>query len=108
MSDTANSPATTPKKPRYRKQFPNGISVAVFEHSRDGRTYRSINLQRSYRHNGEWSRKSIYLDQEHIPFVQEALKSVWDYMLNGLHSSVEGQDATEGDETSSAEEPEAA
>lgn len=74
---------STPKKPVFRKQLPNGISAAVFENTRDGRTYRSINLQRSYKHDGSWKRMSIYLDHEHIPFMIDALETTWKY-LNGM------------------------
>ncbi len=80
MTNTSNSSASQPKKPRYRKQLPNGISAAVFENTRDGRIYRSVNLQRSYKRDGKWNRMSLYLDHEHIPFVQEALQSVWQFL----------------------------
>ena len=71
-------------KPIYRKLLRGGISAAVFEHERDGSTYRSVNVQRSYRHKGEWKRMNIYLDHEHIPFMQEALQSVWQFLNNEL------------------------
>jgi hypothetical protein len=58
-----NTNTTQPKaKPIFRKQLPGGISSAVFENHRDGRTYRSVNLQRSYRKDGKWNRMSMYLD----------------------------------------------
>ena len=77
MTNTANQNA---KKPVFRKQLPGGISAAVFENVRDDRTYRSVNLQRSYRHNGKWNRMGIYLDHEHIPFMIEVLQGVWQYL----------------------------
>ncbi len=77
-----NKPATS--KPVFRKQMPNGIGVAVFQNTHEGRTYRSVNLQRSYRKNGEWKRMSLYLDHEHIPFVIEALDTTWKYLNDAL------------------------
>lgn len=75
---------TTDKKstrPIFRKKLPNGISAAVFENERDGRVFRSINLQRSYKgKDGNWARSSIYIDHEHIPFAIEALQGVWRFL----------------------------
>lgn len=78
MTNNTNKPA--PKTPVFRKQLPGGISTAVFENTRDGRTYRSINLQRSYRKDGKWQRMSMYLDHEHIPFFIEVLQGTWDFL----------------------------
>ena len=72
-----NKPAP---KPVFRKQLPGGISAAVFENVHDGRTYRSVNLQRSYRKNGKWNRMSMYLDHEHIPFMIEVLEGTWKFL----------------------------
>ncbi len=80
MTDNSNTSTATPKLPKFRKQLPNGISAAVFENTRNGRTYRSVNLQRSYKRDGKWNRMSLYLDHEHIPFVQEALQGVWNFL----------------------------
>ncbi len=44
MSNT-NTSTSTAKKPVFRKILPGGISAAVFENTRDGRAYRSFNLQ---------------------------------------------------------------
>lgn len=79
MTDTSN---TTKSQPIFRKLLPGGISAAVFQNTRDGKTYRSINLQRSYRQNGKWNRMSLYLDHEHIPFMQEALEATWRFMTD--------------------------
>ena len=76
-----NTNTTKPTiKPVFRKQLPGGISAAVFENERDGRTYRSVNLQRSYKKNGQWARMSMYLDHEHIPFFIEVLEGTWKYL----------------------------
>lgn len=83
MSNSKNN------KPVYRKILRGGISAAVFENTRDERTYRSINLQRSYKQNGKWNRMSIYLDHEHIPFMIEALNATWnslnEYPVNAIN-----------------------
>lgn len=90
------------KKPVYRKLLPGGISAAVFENTRDGRTFRSVNLQRSYRKNEEWKRMSMYLDHENIPFVIEALQSTFqflnDYPVGGV-SSISEQNPPEADDS---------
>lgn len=77
-----NSSNNTAKKPVYRKLMPGGITAAVFENEYEGRSYKSVNLQRSYKKGNDWKRMGIYLDHEHIPFMIEALKATLDY-LNG-------------------------
>lgn len=72
-------------KPIYRKVLRGGVSAAVFENTHKDRTYRSVNIQRSYRKGNEWVRMSIYLDHEHIPFMQEALDSVWKFLNNEIN-----------------------
>ncbi len=79
MSNT-NTSTSTAKKPVFRKILPGGISAAVFENTRDGRTYRSVNLQRSYKQNGNWNRMSMYLDHQHIPFIIEVLQGTWQFL----------------------------
>ena len=74
MSDT--------NKPVFKKQLRRGIATAVFERTHEDRTYRSVNLQRSYYKNEEWHRMNISLDHEDIPFMIEALKATWNF-LNG-------------------------
>ncbi len=90
MTNSNNKPAA---KPIFRKQLPGGISAAVFENTRDGRTYRSVNLQRSYLKDGKWNRMSLYLDHEHIPFMIEVLEGTWkflnEYPIVSLHSEAE-------------------
>ena len=68
--------------PIFKKQLRYGIAAAVFEREHEGRIYRSVNLQRSYRKNDQWQRMTIYLDHEHIPFFIEALDATWKF-LNG-------------------------
>ena len=89
--------SSTAKKPVYRKQLPGGISAAVFENDREGRTYRSVNLQRSYYKNSSWQRMSLYLDHQDIPFAQEALKAVWDYLNGDLSSLAVAESAADFD-----------
>ena len=79
------------QKPIFKKQLRYGIASAVFERHRDGQTYRSVNLQRSYRKNDQWQRMTIYLDHEHIPFMIEALKATWDFL-----NDTSGQSTNEG------------
>ena len=90
MSNSNNKPVA---KPIFRKQLPGGISAAVFENTRDGRTYRSVNIQRSYLKDGKWNRMSLYLDHEHIPFMIEVLEGTWkflnDYPIGSMHSESE-------------------
>ena len=74
-------PATP--KPIYKKQLRYGIAAAVFEKTHEGRTTRSVNLQKSYKRNGEWVRHNIYIDHHHIPFMIEALSATWDYLNAG-------------------------
>ena len=57
-----------------------GIASAVFERTKDERTYRSVNLQRSYRKDDEWHRMNIYLEHEDIPFMIEALQATWQFL----------------------------
>jgi hypothetical protein len=76
----SNTTKSNAKLPVFRKVLPGGISAAVFENERDGRIYRSVNLQRSYRKNGEWARMSMYLDHEHIPFFIEVLEGTWKFL----------------------------
>ena len=91
-------------QPVFRKKLPGGISAAVFQNERDGRTYRSVNLQRSYRHNGKWNRMSIYLDHEHIPFMIEALQGAWRYLNeHPVTSSNSTDDSAEVEQSSAAE-----
>ena len=91
-----------PKRPVFRKQLPGGISTAVFENTRDGRTYRSVNLQRSYKKDGKWIRMSMYLDHEHIPFFIEVLQGTWAF----LNETPVGSQANSDDSTNeSASEP---
>lgn len=68
--------------PVFRKKLPHGISTAVFENEHEGRKFRSINLQRSYRKDDEWKRMSMYIDHEHIPFVIAALQATWNFLNN--------------------------
>jgi len=92
------------KKPVYRKQLPGGISAAVFENTRDGRTYRSVNLQRSYKQNGKWERRNLFLDHEHIPFIQEVLDGVWKYLNETPISSQSADHVEQIDEAEPADE----
>ena len=97
-----NTNTTKPSiKPVFRKQLPGGISAAVFENERDGRTYRSVNLQRSYKKNGEWTRMSMYLDHEHIPFFIEVLEGTWKYLNEHPVGGSQASDA----ETVTIDEP---
>ena len=84
-------------KPIYRKLLRGGISAAVFENTREGRTYRSVNLQRSYRKGNEWVRMSIYLDHEHIPFMIEALDATWKFLNGDLVLLEDGSESVESD-----------
>ena len=83
---TTNSTETKKSKPVFRKLLPHGISAAVFENEHEGRTYRSINLQRSYRKGNDWKRMTMYIDHDHIPFVIEALQGTWQF-LNGEYAT---------------------
>ena len=86
-------------KPIYRKLLRGGISAAVFENTREGRTYRSVNLQRSYRKGNEWARMSIYLDHEHIPFMIEALDATWKFLNGDLVLLEDGSESVESGDT---------
>jgi hypothetical protein len=76
--------------PKHASERPGGISAAVFENTREGKTYRSVNLQRSYWHNGKWNRMPIYLDHQDIPFMIEVLNGVWRY-LNEFPAGTSGE-----------------
>ncbi|MCC7336550.1 MAG: hypothetical protein IT422_15780 [Pirellulaceae bacterium] len=89
---TTNSTDSTKAKPVYRKLLPNGISTAVFENEYEGRKYRSVNLQRSYKKDGQWKRMSMYIDHEHIPFVIEALQGTWNFLNSSAPSQVEADE----------------
>lgn len=101
----SNTTTTKPaaKKPVYRKILPGGISAAVFENTRDGRTYRSVNLQRSYRKNDQWNRMSMYLDHEHIPFIIEVLRSTWQFLNEHPASSANAEVSQDHPEDTLAE-----
>ncbi len=90
MSNSNNKPVA---KPIFKKQLPQGISAAVFQNTRDGKTYRSINLQRSYKADGKWQRMSLYLDHEHIPFFMDALDATWRFLNDYPIGSVATVDA---------------
>ncbi len=90
-----SAPEKQAAKPIFRKQLPGGISASVFENRHDDRSYRSINIQRAYKHNGDWKRMSLYLDHEHIPFMIEALQAAWQFLNNTPASYVEAADASE-------------
>lgn len=96
---TTNSTETKKAKPVFRKLLPGGISAAVFENEYEGRKYRSVNLQRSYRKDGQWKRMSMYVDHEHIPFVIEALEATWKY-LNGEYASLPAEQPDEQEDAS--------
>lgn len=92
-------------KPVYRKKLPNGISAAVFENEFEGRKFRSVNLQRAFRKDGNWKNMTIYLDHEHIPFVVEALQGVWQFLNDFPMGSVAiDQIAGQGEPISSSTE----
>lgn len=94
-------------KPVFRKKLPNGISAAVFENEYEGRKYRSVNLQRAYRKDGNWKHMTLYLDHEHIPFVVEALQSSWqflnDYPIGSIASDQPEESSGESDNSASLE-----
>ena len=106
-TNTTTKPAA--KKPVFRKILPGGISAAVFENTRDGRTYRSVNLQRSYRKNNEWNRMSMYLDHEHIPFVIEVLQGTWQFLNEHPIGSQQANDSDSetGEDLEQLAEPDA-
>lgn len=76
-------------QPIFKKQLRYGIAVAVFETARDGIITRSVNVQKSYKRNGEWTRHNLYLDHHHLPFMIEALTSTWDFMNETTASSAQ-------------------
>ena len=86
----------TKQRPVFKKQLRRGIASAVFERINDDRTYRSVNLQRSYRKNDEWHRMNIYLEHEDIPFMIEALQATWQF-LNQDSSSTDSQVSVEAE-----------
>ena len=92
MTNT-NTTKTAAKTPVFRKKLPFGISSAVFENEYEGRTYRSVNIQRSYRKNNQWTRMSMYLDHEHIPFMIEVLQGTWEFLNAYPASSNIGSEA---------------
>jgi hypothetical protein len=93
------------KKPVYRKQLPGGISAAVFLNEYDGRTYRSVNLQRSYKkRDGNWERNSLFIEHKDIPMVIEALNGVWSY-LSETPFAYTGASESPDDQTDHAEAP---
>ncbi len=107
MSNT-NTSTSTAKKPVFRKILPGGISAAVFENTRDGRTYRSVNLQRSYRKNNEWNRMSMYLDHQHIPFIIEVLQGTWQFLNEHPIGSQQAQGSDDsGEDLEQVAEPDA-
>ena len=86
----------TPRNPIFQKRLPGGISAAIFEHVRNGKTYRSINVQRSYKSGNGWNRSSIYLDYENIPFTIEALNAALRFLNDFPVKSIEMDEATDG------------
>ncbi len=73
------------QQPIFKKQLRGGIALAIFEQTtKEGRSYPSINLQRSYfsKKENDWVRMNIFVEHQQIPLAQEALKAAWDY-LNG-------------------------
>ena len=44
---------STKQHPIFKKQLPQGIAAAVFEKRVKDRVYRSVNLQRSYKKDGQ-------------------------------------------------------
>lgn len=94
MTTTSNAKQT--KLPVFKKVLPGGITAAVFENEREGRIYRSVNLQRSYRKNGEWARMTMYLDHEHIPFFIEVLESTWKFLNEHPITGSSSDDAESG------------
>lgn len=90
--------SNTTSKPIFKKQLGFGIAAAVFETTRDGHISRSVNLQKSYRKNGEWTRHNIYIDHQHIPFMIEALTATWNF-LNGDATTLPN---TDGESTPTA------
>lgn len=86
----------TKQQPIFKKQLRRGIASAVFERTKDDRTYRSVNLQRSYRKNDEWHRMNIYLEHEDIPFMIEALQAIWQF-LNQDFTVADSQESRESE-----------
>lgn len=91
-------------KPVYRKQLRAGISIAVFENEHDGRKYRSINVQRSYKKDGKWERMSMYVSHEQIPFLIEVLESTWNFLNEHPIGTIGGANAGATDTDEVAED----
>ena len=75
----------TKPQPIFKKQLRGGIAMAIFEQTTaEGRSYPSINLQRSYfsKKQNDWVRMNIFVEHQQIPLAQEALKAAWDYLNN--------------------------
>lgn len=75
----------TKQQPIFKKQLRGGIALAIFEHSTaEGRSYPSVNLQRSYfsKKKNDWVRMNIIIEHQQIPLAQAVLAEAWDY-LNG-------------------------
>ncbi len=88
MTNTSNTEAK--RKPIYRKSLPGNISTAIFANTHDGRTFYSINLQRSYRtRSGEWQRQSIFLEYGDLLHTIEALNDAFRYLMNGVTATPE-------------------
>ncbi len=93
------------KKPIYRKQMPGNISTAIFANTNDGRTFYSINLQRSYRtRSGEWQRQSIFLEYGDILYAIEALRGTFKFLSEGAAAYV-NSDADDEPATDAIEAP---
>jgi len=88
------------QQPVFKKQL-RGVATAVFEsENKDGKKYRSINLQRSFLKNGKWERRSIYLNHADIPFVIEALQSTWNFLNDyPISSSETDQEINDSEES---------
>ena len=59
--------------------------MTIFEHTTaEGRSYPSVNLQRSYfsKKENDLVRMNIIIEHQQIPLAQAALAAAWDY-LNG-------------------------
>ena len=75
----------TKQQPIFKKQLRGGIALAIFEQiTAEGRSYPSINLQRSYfsKKQNDWVRTSIFVEHQQIPLAKEALNAAWDYLNN--------------------------
>jgi len=75
----------TKQQPIFKKHLRGGIALAIFEHTTtEGRSYPSVNLQRSYfsKKQNDWVRMNVIIEHQQIPLAQAALAAAWDY-LNG-------------------------